>query len=160
SGFQARRHKSRLARAGEFHHLVAMFVVGSGFLVRRIRRGHEQHTVERKSFGGLARHHEMRAVNGIERTSQDRDSHLKPRLLKASATAPLSRSQSRSAARARAYSGLRARLWSDSSRPSLWSPAFRLQHRAPAERTASARQACNDDDRRTTTGMRYRFLDL
>ncbi len=76
SRLQPRRLEQRFARAGQFDHAVAV-LVGRAIrpaLVRRGGRGHEQHTVERAGARCLARHRQVRVVNGIEGAAEDRES--------------------------------------------------------------------------------------
>src|SRR5258707_486461 len=73
--FEPRGDKTRLTRAGQLHHPVAILIARPGFLERWIRGRNEQHAIERKCFRRLARHHQMGAVDRIEGSSEHRRSH-------------------------------------------------------------------------------------
>ena len=54
-----------------------MLVGRAGFLVRRIRGRNEQHLIEREGIRRLARHHQMRAMDGVEGPAENGSSHAR-----------------------------------------------------------------------------------
>ena len=75
--FEARGLEAGIFGAGELRHAVAVLVGGLALvlLVGRVAGGDEEHAVKMVGVGGGAGDLEVPAVDGVERSAKERDSH-------------------------------------------------------------------------------------